>query len=178
MNESDNVARYASSWVFPFLQSQLPDGYIVRPVPENIQTQHRFGDNWLASFKHQNAIEVELKSESKHTGNLFIETWSDIRKGVHGWLYHYADETRLAYAFNDTHTLYTCEMGELRKWAHGEGLDSTIRIKDFREAEQQKYLQRNVTVGGIVPVEVFLREVPSARVHECKEATNGTHAIT
>ena len=170
MNESENVARYAESWVFPFLQSQLPDGYAVRPVPGDIQTQHRFGDIWLSSPKHQNAIEVELKSESKHTGNLFIETWSDIRNGVHGWLYHYANETRLAYAFNDTHTLYTCEMGELRKWAHGKSLESAIRVEDFRQVEQQKYHQLNVTIGHIVPVQVFLGEVLSARVHECKEA--------
>jgi len=175
MHQSDNVARYAASWVFPFLQSQLPDGYVVRPVPDNIQIQHRYGDKWLASSKHQHAIEVELKSETKHTGNLFIETWSDIRNGVHGWLYHYADETRLAYAFNDSHTLYTCEIGELRKWSHGEGFQAAIRIEDFRHVEQQKYQQRNVTVGRLVPVEVFLLEVPGARVHECQEVACGTH---
>jgi hypothetical protein len=175
MHQSDNVARYAASWVFPFLQSQLPDGYVVRPVPDNIQIQHRYGDKWLASSKHQHAIEVELKSESKHTGNLFIETWSDIRNGVHGWLYHYADETRLAYAFNDSHTLYTCEIGELRKWSHGEGFQAAIRIEDFRHVEQQKYQQRNVTVGRLVPVEVFLCEVPGARVHECQEVACGTN---
>jgi len=173
MNQSDNVERYAASWVFPFMQSQMPDGYIVRPVPENIQTQHRYGDKWLTSSKHQHAIEVELKSESKHTGNLFIETWSDIRNGVHGWLYHYADDTRLAYAFNDIHMLYTCEIGELRKWSHGKGFQAAIRIEDFRQVDQQKYKQRNVTVGRLVPVEVFLREVPSAHAHECKEVSNG-----
>jgi hypothetical protein len=69
MNDSDKVARYAASWVFPFLQGQLPDGYAVRPVPENIQIQHRYGDKWLSSAKHQDAIEVELKAESRHTGN-------------------------------------------------------------------------------------------------------------
>jgi hypothetical protein len=175
MNQSDNVARYAASWVFPFLQSQLPDGYMVRPVPENIHTQHRYGDKWLASSRHQHAIEVELKSETKHTGNLFIETWSDIRNGVHGWLYHYADETRLAYAFNDIHTLYTCEIGALRKWSHGEGLKAAIRIEDFRYVQQQKHQQQNVTVGRLVPVEVFLYEVPGARVHECQEVSCGTH---
>jgi hypothetical protein len=173
MNQSDSVERYARSWVFPFMQSQLPDGYVVRPVPDNIQTQHRYGDKWLASSRHQHAIEVELKSEAKHTGNLFIETWSDIRRGVHGWLYHYSDETRLAYAFNDTHTLYTCQLGDLRSWAHGESFGAAIRIEDFRSVEQQKYEQKNLTVGRLVPVEVFLCEVSGARVHECQEAFHG-----
>jgi len=173
MSQTDSVERYARSWVFSFMQSQLPDGYVVRPVPDNIQTQHRYGDKWLASFRHQDAIEVELKSEAKHTGNLFVETWSDIRSGVHGWLYHYSDETRLAYAFNDTHTLYTCQLGELRKWAHGAGYDAAIRIEDFRQVEQHKHKQRNLTVGRLVPVEVFLLEVTGAKCHQCQEATCG-----
>lgn len=175
MNDSDKVARYAASWVFPFLQGQLPDGYAVRPVPENIQIQHRYGDKWLSSAKHQDAIEVELKAESRHTGNLFIETWSDFRSGVHGWLYHYSDDTRLAYAFNDTHTLYICQVGQLRSWAHSEGFTSPIRIEDFRLVEQKKYEQKNVTVGRIVPVEVFLSEVFGARSYECQEVMHGTN---
>jgi hypothetical protein len=142
-------------------------------VPDNIQTQHRYGDKWLSSAKYQEAIEVELKAETKHTGNLFIETWSDIRSGVHGWLYHYSDQTRLAYAFNDNHTLYTCQLGELRKWAHSQGYSAAIRIEDFRQAEQQKYEQRNVTVGRLVPVEIFLCEVSGARCHECQEVIHG-----
>lgn len=173
MNDTDKVERYAASWVFPFLQSQLPDGYAVRPVPQNIQAQHRYGDKWLSSRMHQDAVEVELKAEEKHTGNLFVETWSDIRNGVHGWLYHYADATRLAYAFNDTHTLYTCQLGELRRWAHGEGYSTAIRIEDFRAVEQAKYEQKNVTVGRLVPAEVFLGEVSGARVHEVAEVVCG-----
>jgi hypothetical protein len=173
MKQSDSVERYAASWVFPFLQSQLPDGYVVKPVPQSIEMQHRYGDKWLTSAKHLEAIEAELKAEEKHTGNLFVETWSDIRNGHHGWLYHYSDETRLAYAFNDTHTLYTCKIGELRKWAHGEGYESAIRIEDFRPVEQQKYTQKNLTVGRLVPVEVFLLEVAGARVYECSEVLNG-----
>lgn len=172
MNQSDNVTRYAASWVFPYLQSLHPD-YAVRPVPDNIQAQHRYGDKWLASAKHQHAIEVELKAEAKHTGNLFIETWSDIRNGVHGWLYHYSDAARLAYAFNDQHRLYTCRIGELRRWAHSATSEATIRIDSFRQVEQSKYQQRNVTVGRLVPVDVFLTEVVGAEVHSVEEVTCG-----
>lgn len=175
MSRSDNVERYAASWVFPYLQSQMPDGYVVSPVPENIHAQHRYGDKWLTSSKHQHAIEVELKAEAKHTGNLFIETWSDVRNGVHGWLYHYADHARLAYAFNDNHSLYTCSMGEFRRWAHSEGLNGSIRLYDFREVEQSKYEQTNITVGRLVPVEIFLCEVSGARVHDVQEVAYGTH---
>lgn len=175
MNQSDNVERYAASWVFPYLQSRMGDDYAVMPVPENIQTQHRYGDKWLASSRQRRAIEVELKAEARHTGNLFIETWSDVRNGVHGWLYHYADDARLAYAFNDNHFLYTCSIGELRRWAHGEGFEESIRLYDFREVEQGKYEQRNITVGRLVPVEIFLCEVSGARVHEVQEVTCGPH---
>ena len=172
MNISDKVEGYAESWVFPFMQSMLP-GYAVQPVPENIQTQHRYGDKWLASVKHQHAIEVELKAEARHTGNLFIETWSDLRAGVAGWLYHYNDDTRLAYAFNDLHRLYTCRMGDLRRWAQGQGFQSMLRIEDFPAREQRKYEQKNVTIGRVVPAEVFLCEVSGAKVHDAAEVTCG-----
>lgn len=172
MNQSDNVTRYAESWVFPYLQSLHPD-YAVRPVPDNIQAQHRYGDKWLASAKYQHAMEVELKAEAKHTGNLFIETWSDIRNGVHGWLYHYSDNARLAYAFNDQHRLYTCRIGELRRWAHSANGEASIRIESFRLVEQAKYQQRNVTVGRLVPVDVFLAEVNGAQSHVVEEVTHG-----
>jgi len=174
MNQSDNVERYAASWVFPYLQSLHPD-YCVRPVPDNIHAQHRYGDKWLASAKHKHAMEWELKAEEKHTGNLFIETWSDIRSGVHGWLYHYSDAARLAYAFNDQHRLYTCRIGELRRWAHSATGESAIRIESFRPVEQSKYQQRNVTVGRLGPVNVFLEEVNGAECHVVEEAVHGTH---
>jgi hypothetical protein len=172
MTKSDEVEGYAQSWVFPFMQSLLPD-YAIKPVPLNIQAQHRYGDKWLASAKHKHAIEIELKAEARHTGNLFVETWSDVRGGVAGWLYHYNDETRLAYAFNDLHKLYTCRMGDIRRWAHGNGFNSMLRIEDFEPKEQKKYQQNNVTIGRLVPVEVFLCEVAGARVFDAAEVTHG-----
>lgn len=172
MSKTDSVTRYAESWVFPYLQSIYPD-YAVRPVPDNIQAQHRYGDKWLSSSKHQHSMEWELKAESKHTGNLFIETWSDIRNGVHGWLYHYSDNARLAYAFNDQHRLYTCRIGELRRWAHAATGEASIRIDGFRLVEQAKYQQRNVTVGRLVPVSVFLEEVNGAEMHVSEGVTSG-----
>lgn len=173
MNQSNNVERYAASWVFPYLQSQMPEGYTVRPVPNNIHSQHRYGDKWIASRNHRHAIEAELKAEEQHTGNLFIETWSDLRNGVPGWLYHYADPTRLCYAFNDLHRLYTCSMGALRAWAQSAGFSSMLRIEDFPAREQRKYEQKNVTVGRLVPCEVFLCEVAGARSHDVQEVTSG-----
>lgn len=172
MNNTDAVTRYAESWVFPYLQSIYHD-YAVRPVPDNIQAQHRYGDKWLSSAKHQHAMEWELKAEAKHTGNLFIETWSDIRKGVPGWLYHYSDLARLAYAFNDTNKLYTCRIGELRRWAHSESDTAAIRIESFRLVEQSKYQQRNRTAGRLVPVDVFLAEVGGADMHVVQEVVHG-----
>lgn len=172
MNQTDNVTRYAESWVFPYLQSLYPD-YAVKPVPDNIQAQHRYGDKWLSSAKYQHSMEWELKAEAKHTGNLFIETWSDIRNGVHGWLYHYSDHARLAYAFNDKRRLYTCRIGELRRWAHAAVGEAVIRIDSFRLVEQAKYQQRNVTVGRLVPVDVFLSEVTGAEKHVVQEVASG-----
>lgn len=174
MNQSNNVERYAASWVFPYLQSLHPD-YCVRPVPDNIESQHRYGDTWLSSDKHKHAMEWEFKAEEKHTGNLFIETWSDIRKGVPGWLYHYSDMAWLGYAFNDLHRLYTSRIGELRRWAHSDGKTGLIRLEDFRLVKQSKYRQRNVTVGRLVPINVFLAEVNGAQEHVVQEATHGTH---
>ena len=123
--------------------------------------------------KHKHAIEVELKAEARHTGNLFVETWSDVRGGVAGWLYHYNDDTRLAYAFNDLHKLYTCRMGDIRRWAHSNGFNSMLRIEDFEPKEQKKYQQNNVTIGRLVPIEVFLCEVAGARVFDVAEVSHG-----
>lgn len=172
MNQSDNVERYAASWVFPYLQSLHPD-YCVRPVPDNIHAQHRYGDKWLASSKHKHAMEIELKAEELHTGNLFIETFSDMRNGVPGWLYHYSDIARLGYAFNDVHKLYTCRIGELRRWAHSDGKTGFMRLDDFKPVKQSKYQQRNVTVGRLVPVNVFLEEVNGSELHVVEEVTCG-----
>ena len=172
MNQTDKVTRYAESWVWPYLQRLYPD-YAVRPVPENIQAQHRFGDMWLSSAKHQHSMEWELKAEATHTGNLFIETWSDIRHGVHGWLYKYHDSARLAYAFNDQYKLYTCRMGELRRWAHELTGGTEIRIEGCRAVPQRKHEQKHVTVGRLLPVDTFLREVAGADVHVVEEVPCG-----
>jgi hypothetical protein len=59
--------------------------------------------------------------------------------------------------------------------AHSEGFTSPIRVEDFRLVEQKKYEQKNVTVGRIVPVEVFLSEVFGARSYEFQEVMHGTN---
>ena len=167
MPNSNDVESYAASWVFPLLQSLCAPGVSIRPVPDGIDMQHRFGDAWIANHQTYKAVNVELKSEQRHTGNLFLEVFGNLRAGVPGWLYHYADTTRLAYAFNDCHRLYVCEMGNLRRWAHGESQQAgcLYRLEDFPARTQGRYEQHNVPLGRLVPVEVFLAEVDGAKTY-------------
>ena len=169
-SEASSVEAYAASWVFPFLLSKLPEGATMVPVPNNIGMQHRHADAWVRTQDGE-AFWVELKSEQKHTGNLFIEQFSNLKTGTVGWLYHYHDDTILAYAFNDTHTLYTCRFGALRAWAFGESKHpeslSHYRLEDFNSKGQSKYEQNNEPLGFIVPVDFFLSEVEGAKRFRC-----------
>jgi len=93
---------------------------------------------------------IEIKVEQKHTGNLFLETWSNRSQLVPGWMYTcHAD--LLWYYFLDESKLYSVQMQILKAWAFGAG-ESQGNIYGHPERVQGVRSQLNDTWGRVVPV--------------------------
>lgn len=124
---------------------------------------------------------VEIKCEQKHTGNLFLETWSNrnlenrenhARLGSNpGWM-HKVVADLLLYYFIDCDKLYVFDLFKLKKWAFVDigASGHAGRIWDYREAPQNRYSQLNDTYGRIVPL-VDLALVPGYRLLRPKQFT-------
>jgi hypothetical protein len=115
----------------------------------------------LLNTRDGKTVAVELKAEERHTGNLFLETFSNRNltdrqshadRGIsRGWLDHCRADW-LFYFFEDRDLLYVVDLFELKRWAFVQG-----QIYKFRECVQRKYDQPNETVGRVVPVSVLSR---------------------
>lgn len=129
-----------------------------------------WGDVFLMSPKGALAA-AEVKIEGRHTGNLFLETWSNrnltdeeswVLLGQNpGWM----QKTRadfLVYFFLDSGDLYVLRTFNLVVWANSPSRihwSKGSRIHDFKEIPQRKLQQKNDTWGRLVPVEVLKEEV-------------------
>lgn len=103
---------------------------------------------------------IEIKTERKHTGNLFIEEWSNRKWFTRGWLDH-LDTDILWYYFRDKKILYSMVFPDLKKWAFivNNRKNQPGRMYDFPAREQKEYDQPNNTWGRIVPIPVLEREI-------------------
>lgn len=110
---------------------------------------------------------VEIKIERTHTGNLFLEVWSNknlkdreshaSRGSTMGWLYHCRADV-LMYYFLDSDDLYISNLFKLKQWAFG--VDGNPgRIYTFPERQQKQYDQLNDTHGRVVSVDILAREI-------------------
>lgn len=114
------------------------------PTNQHGYLQKVYGD-FIARWKTGKCKFVEVKVEREHTGNLFIESWSNRSHGTHGWL----DTCRANwfwYYFLESDSLYCFELPRLREWL----FDG--RIERYRFVRQGKYDQINDTWGYLVPV--------------------------
>jgi hypothetical protein len=92
-------------------------------------------------------LNIKVKTEKTHTGNLFIEEWSN--RGLKpGWLHNLTNCDRLYYYFLDTADLYILDMSSLRIFMNG-GLQGRLEFKFLR---QEKNAQANNTWGWLVPL--------------------------
>jgi hypothetical protein len=100
---------------------------------------------------------AELKAEWSHTGNLFLETWSNKPFRV-GWMYHnHAD--RLFYYFCELKKLYVLDFPALKQWAFADN-----RIYQLNEVEQTKYDQPNKTFGRLAWIPMLFNEMPEGAI--------------
>lgn len=127
---------------------------------------------------------IELKTERKWTGNLFLETWSNRNldnRNNHGnagsnpgWLAKLRADL-LLYYFLDADVLVSIDLFQLKRWAFGyvENDDvingnlyrhrwdasANACVPVFRERRQGVYVQANDTWGRIVPIGVIHQEI-------------------
>jgi hypothetical protein len=143
----------------PYLQRTF-DEYVYVNTEERSELmlafQQNFGDLIAKKGKGLYFIDIKTENEDRY-GNLFLETWSNKKRGTPGWFMP-AEEGGVKadfvyYVFLKQRTLYILELGRLRNWAFkGKNLDH------YPEKMQNKYDQLNDTWGRCVKIEDLLKE--------------------
>lgn len=152
--QKQTVEAQGEAYLLPLLQARFVK---VQRVDSNIITQKCFGD-WVGLCADGTHRTIELKTEEKTTGNLFIETWSNYTKSILGWGRTLkADE--LWYFFLDTKELYLLDWNACQSWLFKY---ETLQKYDIREVRQGKTLQHNDTYGYLVSVRLLMRHLPNA----------------
>jgi hypothetical protein len=140
----------------------LYDAYFdIQPITERSE-QCQEGDYRAIDQSGRETV-LELKTESRYTGNLFLEEWSNLTEDMQsrGWVKR-LERGVLIYTFLDKPILIEINIPALYKWAN----DENCNLERFRATEQGKYQQRNRTIGRIVPISVLQEELgPNLRIH-------------
>lgn len=146
----------------PFIRERSTDGQFVwnNKGPLAKFLQETVGDV-LFNMDGDRIWAVEIKAEREHTGNLFIETWSNrnlVDRSHHadrgsnpGWIYKIRADL-LMYYFLDTDDLYVIDVFSLKQWAFTGGRNGGGNLWGYREICQSKYTQKNDTYGRLVPI--------------------------
>lgn len=166
--QARTVEAKAMAVILPFVKERAHDGqYIVtskgRLAP---YLQEVVGDLAFNSDR-ETVWTVEVKAERRHTGNLFLELWSNrnlddrqshaMRGSNPGWMVKLRADL-LFYYFLDTDQLYIFDFFRLKRWAFGYA-DRQPRLPSFGLKRQAAYDQANDTCGHIVSLDVLHREV-------------------
>lgn len=147
----------------PFIRERACDGQFVwnskGPLAKSLQ--ETVGDVFFNTDTDR-IWAVEIKAERKHTGNLFLETWSNKnlrerqshadRGSNPGWLYKLRADM-LMYYFIDSDDLYVIDVYSLKRWAFCGGHNNAGNLWSYREVPQGTYEQLNDTYGRLVPIE-------------------------
>lgn len=121
---------------------------------------------------------VEIKTEREHTGNLFLETFSNrnlesrashAERGQNpGWMFKIKSDL-LLYYFLDRDWLYTLDVFELKRWFFGSGDKAgAFGSGAYREKRQGRFVQMNDTWGLCVPLRILRDELPKGAMRWTK----------
>ena len=113
----------------------------IEPIESKL-AQRYLGD-YLA-VKNDKAYILEFKAEEKHTGNLFIEIWSN--EGVNQGWFRKCRADYIIYHFLDNGKVYLIDLPEFKK---------QLIESNHRQVKQAKHDQKNVSVGLLVPVSEY-----------------------
>jgi hypothetical protein len=162
-DQTSDIGNLVVLEVRPLLELISFNGRYVRTDkgPLSRSLQERIGDV-LYNSDDTEVWSVEIKGEREHTGNLFIETWSNRSRFNRGWL-DKLDADLLLYYFLDTKDLYAIRLQKLRAWAFGGSWGAAEyphgNIYRFREVKQRRWEQLNDTWGRLVPIETVRVEL-------------------
>jgi hypothetical protein len=106
-------------------------------------------------------VSVEIKTEQRFTGNLFLEHWSNLSRLTPGWMVTLRADL-LFYAFEDRGRVFILDLPKLQQWAFREATsraDFPGWIYAFPLRRQGRYQQMNDTWGRLVPLRVLRESV-------------------
>lgn len=133
--------------------SHLAERYVVTDKGRLARDLQRTVGDALCNT-HNGAIwAIEFKVEQRYTGNLFLETWSNLKVPGYnkpGWLVTLNTDI-LWYYFLDNGQLISLPFQRLKHWALVQG-----NVYRWPEKLQRKHEQRNHTYGRIVPISILL----------------------
>ena len=109
--------------------------------------QTTIGD-FVCQFAKLGITSMELKTERRYTGNLFVETWQNREWGTPGWL-HTSRASLLWTYYIDADLLVGVSLPSLRQWLLSR---PNSHIDSYRQVQIDKD-QKNDTVGVLVPIE-------------------------
>lgn len=117
--------------------------------------QQQLGDlaTWLPEF---GAAHVEVKTEQNHTGNLFLETWSNLTPGWRrnpGWMVKIHPDF-IAFPFINTGDIYIAKFASLWDWFYIQNNEHQYSRRD-----QRRHEQKNRTAGPVCPVNDIKRDI-------------------
>lgn len=144
--------------LIPFIRKSAANGQFVVTNKGRISEflQKSVGDV-LVNEKSGDVSGIEIKTEERFTGNLFLEVWSNRRRETPGWM-HTLNTDYLFYYFLDVGQLFICRFGRLCNWAFS-GSGGATNIEKFPLREQAKQKQANDTWGRCVPIRTLERVV-------------------
>lgn len=144
--EASAVEQAALPEIAQWIQEHCDGGHLVftHDGAQRRIIQKLFGD--VIAQKNGEVLCIEIKVEEHTTGNLFLETWSNLSMFTPGWMYTLNADI-LMYYFRDEKTLHTLSMPKLRQWCFQDR-----QIYRFKEVQQSKYKQLNDTWGRLVRV--------------------------
>lgn len=137
----------------PYLKARAFDGRFVRTAkgPLALELQKTVGDV-LVNSDRQTVTCIEVKAEERHTGNLFLERWSNRSRFTPGWLETLTTDLLWSH-FLDRDVVYELPWERLRQWMYWhEGPRGYPMSNKYQQAVQKKYDQLNDTWGYLVPL--------------------------
>ena len=149
------IEKQGMNVLLPFIESKAYQGRIV-PLFGNAQNKEiqQYGDILMGTESNK-YITIDLKIESRFTGNFFIETWSNKSRFNQGWVYKCRSDRIFYYFLDKPEMLYSIVTEKFKEWLFA-SVGNKPRLFSFSEVKQSKYDQMNDTWGVIIPVEAAL----------------------
>ena len=137
--------RYLKSlgWLYEFIDADEPDG---------LALQMR-GVDYILDGPSVKGIELELKTEQKFTGNLFLESWADAWNAEPGWLLTINPDI-LACLFLDVNKLFLMNFADLKGWYFGSG-----RFVSAKRVRVNAHPTGRYTIGHLVRIPEVARNI-------------------